>query len=669
MNRKSAIMLEEMLSMNVETVNVDTLATLLNLNKSSIYDYLKSINIFLKAAQITELTLKDSLIVIPKKEKQAIYAAIKQDTYYYAYDNSERLYLIFAYLSVYPVMTMAQVSQKLAVSRNTIIKDIHHLKVQLQQKYATDLNIVSEKRKGIRLRYSSEEIIRHEINEQLQQILMNTNSLFLKTAVLQIYTVNQTLSLPILIQKIKQLHPKQSSPLNYTQIAVTVFVTLNRVASHKNLAADSQQPVLNQQILQLVQADLHQTQLAVPLAEECYLANQLYRLYLQIQQTNDTYNKSELSVMVIHFLSAVDQDLEIETVQDQKLIADLTEHIRSFTQTTNSFIQHVTSFADFYNDYGYVLQSVYRNKQIIEDFLGFKISHSLVLSITVHIASSLYRTSNDRNPVKVQAAVLTTVSYAEAKYIRLQVENIHNLEIIGVYTLKKLDAQARALLQQVDLVICTFNFQLENTFCVQVSPTINIEDIGLVKYHVLATLIKKQKNQKIERHKQDYQLLTASNPFLRLLRPENTIFSSQFLNWETAYLMIGKLLQKHAYIKHSYWTAAINNIVSYGPYIVLRDNLAIAHAQNNHSVLADTIGLVFAQKGIGFDSKNKVQFLLFVALQADDDYLAVINAILNVYDNYNFFETIQDTHKYPFFNMWRQSYESSSARSFKPIFN
>ena len=38
MNRKSAIMLEEMLSMNVETVNVDTLATLLNLNKSSIYD-------------------------------------------------------------------------------------------------------------------------------------------------------------------------------------------------------------------------------------------------------------------------------------------------------------------------------------------------------------------------------------------------------------------------------------------------------------------------------------------------------------------------------------------------------------------------------------------------------------------------------------------------------
>lgn len=133
--------------------------------------------------------------------------------------------------------------------------------------------------------------------------------------------------------------------------------------------------------------------------------------------------------------------------------------------------------------------------------------------------------------------------------------------------------------------------------------------------------------------------------------------------------MIGKLLQKHGYIKHSYWTAAINNIVSYGPYIVLRDNLAIAHAKNNHSVLADTIGLVFAQKGIGFDSKNKVQFLLFVALQADDDYLAVINAILNVYDNYNFFETIQDTHKYPFFNMWRQSYESSSARSFKPIFN
>ena len=63
------------------------------------------------------------------------------------------------------------------------------------------------------------------------------------------------------------------------------------------------------------------------------------------------------------------------------------------------------------------------------------------------------------------------------------------------------------------------------------------------------------------------------------------------------------------------------------------------------------------------------QILLVVALQADDDYLAVINAILNVYDNYNFFETIQDTHKYPFFNMWRQSYESSSARSFKPIFN
>lgn len=81
MNRKSAIMLEEMLSMNVETVNVDTLATLLNLNKYSIYDYLKSINIFLKVAQITELTLKDSLIVIPKKEKQAIYAAVKQDTY------------------------------------------------------------------------------------------------------------------------------------------------------------------------------------------------------------------------------------------------------------------------------------------------------------------------------------------------------------------------------------------------------------------------------------------------------------------------------------------------------------------------------------------------------------------------------------------------------------
>ena len=58
MNRKSAIMLEEMLNMNVETVNVDTLATLLNLNKSSIYDYLKSINIFILGRHKVRVSMK-----------------------------------------------------------------------------------------------------------------------------------------------------------------------------------------------------------------------------------------------------------------------------------------------------------------------------------------------------------------------------------------------------------------------------------------------------------------------------------------------------------------------------------------------------------------------------------------------------------------------------------
>ena len=92
-------------------------------------------------------------------------------------------------------------------------------------------------------------------------------------------------------------------------------------------------------------------------------------------------------------------------------------------------------------------------------------------------------------------------------------------------------------------------------------------------------------------------------------------------NWQEAIAAAGAMLVDAGHVKPDYVDAMVRVVEELGPYIVLIDGFALAHAAPGESVLENSISLAVLENAIDFGSGKMVSCVFAMAAKDHDSHI------------------------------------------------
>jgi PTS system ascorbate-specific IIA component len=97
--------------------------------------------------------------------------------------------------------------------------------------------------------------------------------------------------------------------------------------------------------------------------------------------------------------------------------------------------------------------------------------------------------------------------------------------------------------------------------------------------------------------------------------------------WVEAITAAGELLVDAGHAKPSYVDSMIRVVEELGPYIVLIDGVALAHAAPGEEVLANSISLAILEESVDFGSGKLVKAVFAMAAKDHDSHIEALGAL------------------------------------------
>ena len=98
-------------------------------------------------------------------------------------------------------------------------------------------------------------------------------------------------------------------------------------------------------------------------------------------------------------------------------------------------------------------------------------------------------------------------------------------------------------------------------------------------------------------------------------------------NYSEAITAAGELLVTHGHVKPNYVPAMIRVVEELGPYIVLVDGFALAHAAPGDDVLTNAISVAVLEQEVDFGSGKMVKVVFAMAAKDHDSHIESLGAL------------------------------------------
>lgn len=104
-------------------------------------------------------------------------------------------------------------------------------------------------------------------------------------------------------------------------------------------------------------------------------------------------------------------------------------------------------------------------------------------------------------------------------------------------------------------------------------------------------------------------------------------FNVSASNYAEAITAAGNLLVEAGHVRPSYVTSMIRVVEELGPYIVLAEGVALAHAAPGEEVLENSISLVSLAESVDFGSGKMVRLVFALAAKDHDSHIETLGAL------------------------------------------
>lgn len=645
------------------------LAIIIDLLKS--YDYI-SYDYFIKKYDISERTLRNDLSKIDKwltdkelpilirNKFEGIYLdltnIIKNELLNelldlplkdYAKDSKQRCILMMLMFLNKDDIKIANIKDKLNVSRNTILKDLEFIEEYLKD-FSCSLKRIQKK--GIVLTGSEFNIRNMYIDFFMNiclfkdfdfismKIIGKEKDIFYDILIREVFkkeNVNRYLAIiESLEEKLELKYADESKNIIIISILITIKrikkennINFNKILLYETLKLSNEYKILKEVFKnhEIIVYDYEK--------EVAYIS--LYLLTKRVLDGN-IYNSSldDLKDIVIKMIDIMQEYTRLEVKDKNRLIKGLVLHlepaiyrIRYNIKIENDFLDEIKSkYLLSYNASklacSYLSQKL--NIEIPKEEIGY---------IAIHFGSAL---NIEKLKIKKNIALICNSGMSTVRILEKSLkENFYDFnisKILSYFEYKKLKKE------KYDLFISTIKLNEKKDNIINVSPFLQKEDIDKLSVYLkrktiveenikfdiqkILNIVKKHANIEDEKRLKDELLLFMKNSdkksLLDLIDKNYFNIVDKVDSWKEAIDLASKPLLSQNIINQNYIKKMKENIIKYNAYVVIKKNVAIPHSKIEDGALNLGFSLLIIKEGINFNhEKNDPVNIVLVTSQID----------------------------------------------------
>lgn len=643
------------LLLHEDYVSILELAKKLNVSRRSIYYDLNKINEWCEEHKIPLIFVeRNKGLYLTKMQREKIQPLIgHSEMTYTVYQPQERVAMIICQLLAQTQPSFIDSLSVLCdVSRNTVFNDLKSVRKKLA-KYG--LSLVFETHVG----YSIEGSMmrkRAVFLYYLEMLLpMIKQKAFDYQPAVEFY---DRIKVDELYRRLKRIEDKLKT--SYVQGVLTSLAILLYVIIRKESVIDLED-VDTQEISHSTEFSVVQSEFAnLALQEQIYLA--MHFLGSRVQVAAKINVNGEVLGMANELVDRFEKLACINFESRDQLVSMLAHHLNMSIyryqygiQLGNPLMEDIRkSYADLYDITAKAVMSLKKN-------LGYPIAPSEIAYITMHFGGFLKR-RNASNFARVLIVCPNGIS--TANMLASEVESLHpSIDVIDIVGA----AEIAPYYGKIDFIISTVDV---NAFVpvIRVNPIISEED----RIRILSRVVSestKQKPSSITMEKvlkivgpylgdEQYEKvqMELSSLFNQLPTHASTEYSIRLSDvmtqeyiqvkkrvstWKEALEIASKPLLETHRISNNYVTKMIENVIEYGPYIVIAPYLALGHALPTDGVMSLGVSLLKLQEDVYFEDRP-VSVVIILAPIDKRSHLGIMKDILRLFNDNQFVSALAD---------------------------
>lgn len=664
----------EILLNEKDFVSIQYLIQKLKISRRSVFYLTKNVNNELAEKNYLEINnIKDTGYYLPNETKELLenYDFSDNNNFLADLNIHDRRNLLVLELIDSNHLSLNEMVNIFGVSKNTILRDLQNTRLELK-KYNINIKntqlgkIITGKEIDIRswvyknifdlynfLKFDINSKNKKKISDKLFLLEQITGNYFTDNARISlIYFINWYLKR---IFKGHYLNNSKNLDNNPTSLEKTWAMSfLNEIGIFNNSESEFLTKIVKS-------APFHQINLSNP------LVNKLYPIAKQI------INKFS--------------DLSKINIYSKKLINDLTIHLTStYYRILYGFVYNQPGLTNIKNEYSQIFELTQIAIQPFIKFIGKPISMDEISLISLYLGGGLRANKlfQKKRTQKKKAVLIVCSSGIGTSRILF---NILSEKYPNVYFKTPISntQYEEITLKNIALIISTININArEGIPIVQVAAFPSSYDLNLIDSMLIKTNLKDSKKidpkrydiealldiiskharilepKELKTELRKYLLTTASTSntqkkinnnikyplkdayhLMNLLTSSHIQFKNYISNWESAiYYSLKPLVLDHS-VEKSYPIAIINLLKELGPYMVIGDNILLAHAKKTNGVNKLSFSLLLLKKPIFLpNSKKPIKLIIGLAPIDNEKHLPALAELMKLIQDKNWLNNL-----------------------------
>lgn len=651
MNRPTFEILKKIINSSGKPLIVSELMEQYAISSRTFYNYLNEIDYYLQANGLKgSILIENGLLKTDLDKKHFPYLAGLMNSMgfnEYKLSNEERRKIIaLTLLFSNSAVKDRYFEDVLLVSRTSIINDLHQVKdffhergISFKENNHRGLEVGCDERTKRRVTI---DLLLDKTDAALEDSFFPLNP--------YVSFINSYLKLDksrlVCENAIKNCEAETDTALadrDYYYLTIILSYIVSRLKSRNQLSRDSENPQ-NDKAFYLAEhlfANLKDI-IDHSYAEVSFLAEMMRSHIFINEQTRDGYmDNSYLELIVKDLLETLSFYFKTNLAKDEDLLSFLVAHIDSCQRriATNEKFQNpfLSQVISRYKDHFAILK---KNIYILENSLSISFNDDETALILMHVLASIERQKEGDYIPRVVVACgsgaatsnfLAALLRANFKVNIISVSSLHN-------TLSVIEKD------NVDLIVSTVPFSSTDIPVVVVDPYLKSEDKRNIQ-HALNTISMQAIHLDPEELPYEDPLAFVTDSAIgmkEIINGELIKLDADAGNWKEAIIASGELLLWERCISVNYLQQMVQLVDRYGPYIVIANGIAFAHASPSQGSLRNGISIVRLKEPVSFGKSefDPVKIVVGCSILDSPENISMLLKIMKIIKDPLFYETV-----------------------------
>ncbi len=624
MNKRGMNLLNDILSS--ERLTVECLAKKYMVTQQTIKNDIKDINDWFqhKTALQMKIDSQDAVCLVNRSDipsKEQLDALFKQmNLYVYKLSGEERkTILMILLLMTLNTVKLAELTEHLGVSKNTILGDLQTIKKRAAMK---DMVLVSSNRgyciegEEFKKRKAIEELLLVNVDRKRSNTEESERYDFFKSYLMTLIDqqkVEEVIS-RIIVESEKE-EKVLLTDFSFSEVLIKTVIQANRIAQNKILTnfrhidsdyLKSSKYNLGKRIYQ----KLNRYMLLDDYREElAYLVTQL-RNQRYLKNNGKNSDMIDISLLINELLYNISKKLKINYYLDYDFYNFLIQHvklaafrIRNNEELTNPYTEEIL------NKYTKVYQIIKDNLDTLEAHIKGRFSDDEISFLVMYIVAMMEK--NKKDDIIVNVLLSCGTGGATAYYMKTRLESFsEKINVVDIVPARYISSE---LTKDIDLIISNQALEYDAVPVVKVNTMIDESDFYLIMKIVNEILLKK--SRKIKVNKTSFH---EKMEMKEILSPKAIAVVDTVKDWKEAIELSGQLLLKNGKIEAAYIPAMIDNVLENGPYIAIYPGVAIPHAESIYGAVENAASILILKNPVPFGNEKNDPINIVFALSITD---------------------------------------------------